>query len=110
MSCNKVEGAEVKGHERHRPRFGFFLVGIGVGAALSMLFAHKSGDETRREIAKKVFDAVENANEKVRQSRAHVKEYVDRRQQQVSEFLAAGRDAMGVPTAAGPKAPVTPVS
>ena len=106
MSCNKVEN-EGKSHERRRPRFGFFLVGIGVGAALSMLFAQRSGEETRKEIAKKVFDAVENANDKVWQSRAQVKDYIDRRQQQVSEFLAAGRDAMGVPVVAGPRAPVS---
>lgn len=107
MSCNKVEGAEVRGRERPRPRFGFFLVGIGVGAALSMLFVRKSGEETRKEIAKKVFDAVENANEKVWHSRAQVKEYMDRRQQRVSEFLAAGRDAMGVQVPAAPRAPVS---
>jgi len=106
MSCNKVE-SEVKGHERPRPRFGFFLVGIGVGAALSMLFAQRSGEETRKELAKKVFDAVENANDKVWHSRAQVKDYIDRRQQQVSEFLAVGRDAMGVRAAAAPKAPVS---
>jgi len=107
MSCNKVEGPETKAHEPRQPRFGFFLVGIGVGAALSMFFARKTGEETRKDIAKKVFDAVENANEKVWQGRAHVKEYIDRRQQQVSELLAAGRDAMGVTVAPAPKAPVS---
>jgi gas vesicle protein len=106
MSCNKVEAHEVKAHERRRPRFGYFLVGIGFGTAISMLFANRSGEENRKEIAKKVFDAVENANDKVWQSRAQVKEYMDRRQQQVSEFLAAGRDAMGVPTPPPTKAPV----
>ena len=106
MSCNKVESG-MKVHERHRPRFGFFLVGIGVGAALGMWFTKKSGEENRKDIAKKVFDAVEDANEKVWQSRAHVKEYIDRRQQQVSEFLAAGRDAMGVSAAAAPKVTVS---
>ena len=106
MSWNKVE-SQMKGHERPHPRFGFFLVAIGVGAALSMLFAQRSGEETRKGIAKKVFDAVENANDKVWHSRAQVKEYIDRRQQQVSEFLAARRDAMGVPAAAAPKGPVS---
>lgn len=106
MSCNKVEGAEMKGDEPRQPRLGLFLVGIGIGAALSMFLARKSGEEARKSIAKKVFDAVEDANEKVWRSRAQVKEYIDRRQQQVSEFLATGRDAMGVPTAAAPRPPL----
>ena len=107
MSCNKVEGAEVRGHGRRSSRFGFFLVGIGIGAGLSMLFVHKSGEETRKEIAKKVFDAVENANDKVRHSRARVKEHMDHRQQQVSELLAVGRDALGVQSSAAPRVPVS---
>lgn len=102
----KFEGHEAKAEERRGPRFAFFLVGVGIGAAASMFFAPKSGEETRKKIAGKVFDAVENANEKVWQSRAQVKEFLDRRQQQVSEFLVASRDAMGVPVAA-PKVPVS---
>lgn len=37
---------------------GKFLAGIGIGAGLGILFAPKSGEETRRELKKKIDDFV----------------------------------------------------
>jgi gas vesicle protein len=53
---------------------GYLAAGIGIGAALSMFFAPKSGEEAREWVATKCFDVIDAANEKVRQSRVHVKE------------------------------------
>jgi gas vesicle protein len=75
--------------------FGYLAAGLGIGAALSVFFAPKSGEETRKWIADKCLSAVDNANEKVRKSRVHVKEIMDRGQLQVSEAVAAGREAIG---------------
>jgi|ERR1700722_10900320 hypothetical protein len=71
--------------------------GLGIGAAVSILLAPKSGEETRRWIAGKCLDAVDTTNEKIRVSRGHVKEVLDRSQGQVSEAVAAGRVAIGKP-------------
>lgn len=70
---------------------GYLVVGVGIGAALSVLFAPKSGEETRKWVANKCFDAIDAANEKVRESRVHVKEIMDRGQLQVTEAVRAGR-------------------
>jgi gas vesicle protein len=79
----------------HRSTFGYLAAGLGIGAALSVFFAPKSGEETRKWIANKCLNAVDNANEKVRKSRVHVKEIMDRGQFQVSEAVAARREAIG---------------
>jgi gas vesicle protein len=74
---------------------GYLAAGIGIGAALSVFFAPKSGDETRKWVANKCFDAIDAANEKVRESRVHVKEIMDRGQHEISKAVAAGRESFG---------------
>jgi gas vesicle protein len=75
--------------------FGYLAAGLGIGAAFSIFLAPKSGEETRKWIAGKFLNAVDTANEKVRKSRVQVREIVDRGQIQVSEAVAAGREAIG---------------
>jgi gas vesicle protein len=79
---------------------GYLAIGLGIGAALSIILAPKSGEETRTWIANKCLNAVDAANEKVRKSRVHVKEIMDRGQVQVSEAVAAGREAIAKSTQA----------
>jgi len=77
--------------------FAFLAAGLGIGAAVSIFLAPKSGEETRKWIADKCLNAVDTANEKVRKSRVHVKEIMDRGQLQVTEAVAAGREAIANP-------------
>ena len=74
--------------------FVYLLAGLGIGAALSIFLAPRSGADTRQWIANKILDGVETANEKVRQTRRHVKDVVDQGQQTVSELVDAGREAV----------------
>ena len=83
----------------------YLAAGVGIGAALSMFLAPKSGEETRKWVANKCFDVIDAANERVRESRVHVKEIMDRGQQQVSQAVAAGRESFGKHKAA--ESPVT---
>ena len=73
----------------------YVTVGIAIGAAISILFAPKSGKENRKWIANKCFDGIEAANGKVWQSRVHVGEMLNRGQRQISEVVVAGREAVG---------------
>jgi gas vesicle protein len=70
---------------------GYLVAGIGIGAALSVCFAPKSGEETRKWVASKCFDAIDAANDRVWQSRLHVRGIMDRGQRQITEAVAAGR-------------------
>jgi gas vesicle protein len=81
----------------HGSTLGYLAAGLGIGAALSIFLAPKSGEETRKWIANKCLDAVDTANEKLRKSRMQVREIVDRGQVQVSEAVAASREAIGKP-------------
>ena len=81
--------------------FGYLAAGLGIGAALSIFLAPKSGEQTRKWIADKCLDAVESTNEKIRDSRANLKVVLDRGQNQVAEAVTAGREMLR-------KAKVTP--
>jgi len=50
-------------------KIAFGYLAARIGAAVSKICAPKSGDETRRWVANKCFDAIDAANEKVWQSR-----------------------------------------
>jgi gas vesicle protein len=76
------------------------VAGLGIGAAVSMLFAPKSGEETRKWVANKCFDAIDAAIEMVWQSRPHVRDIMSRGQQEISKAVAAGRESFGKDKAA----------
>jgi gas vesicle protein len=86
----------VVAHVGHHGRaFGYMVAGLGIGAALSFFFAPKSGEETRKWIANKCLNAVDTANEKVRETRTQAMEFMDRGQELVSAGVAARREAIG---------------
>ena len=72
----------------------YLVAGLGIGAALSIFLAPKSGAETRQWIADKCLDGLETANEKVRQTRIQVNDIMDQGQQKISEAVDAGREAV----------------
>lgn len=74
---------------------GYLAAGIGMGAVVTVLLAPMSGEEIRKWAADKCFDAIDATNKKVWESRAHLKEVMDRRQLQITEALAAGRKSFG---------------
>ncbi len=59
---------------------GWFLAGLGIGALAGVLYAPKSGSETRDELAAQARDAREKANQ-----------YVDRGQDQLNDYVEQGR-------------------
>lgn len=80
----------------------WFLAGLGVGALVGILYAPKSGRETRDEIAQtaresseylraKSRKAAEQVGTLVDRSKEHVGEYVDRGRAQWEEFVERGK-------------------
>ena len=89
---------QVEGQEERTQKpsaFAYLAAGVGIGAALRVFFAPKSGGEIRKWAANKCLDMIDAANEKVRQSRVHVKEIMDRGEQEISKAVAAGRESFG---------------
>jgi gas vesicle protein len=56
----------------------YFLVGLGVGALVGILFAPKSGDETREFLAKKADEGKDFAQRKARELRERADELIER--------------------------------
>jgi gas vesicle protein len=81
-------------------KVSYFLVGLGVGALLGILFAPKSGEETREYLRNKADEGRDYAQKKARELRARAedmvergKEFVDDQKEQLSAALDAGKDA-----------------
>jgi gas vesicle protein len=73
----------------------YLVAGLGIGAAVSLLLAPKSGADTRQWIANKCLDGLDTANKSVRHTRRQVKEMMDQGQEKISEAVEAGREAVG---------------
>ncbi len=78
---------------------GWFLAGLGIGALAGVLYAPKSGQETREELAAQARDAQEKANQYVAQSKDQLNEYVDKGRDfyekgrtQWSQYVDKGKD------------------
>ena len=75
--------------------FAYLMAGIGIGVAVSMILAPRSGTETRLRIANRVLNGIDTTNEKVRQTRLRVMDMMDHGQKKISEVVVAGREAVG---------------
>lgn len=81
-------------------KISYFLVGLGIGALVGVLFAPKPGDETREYLSKKAEEGKEYAQKKARELRERAEDLVERGKQAASKqkdsltaALDAGRDA-----------------
>jgi gas vesicle protein len=80
------------------PKGNYFLLGLGIGSLIGVLFAPKSGEETREYLAKKTREGNELARKKPRELRDRVEETIERGKEviaqtegQVATAIAAGR-------------------
>jgi gas vesicle protein len=77
-------------------KISFFLVGLGIGALVGILFAPKSGEETREFLAQKADEGREYAQRKAKELRERAEDLVERSKQVTSrqkESLSAAVDA-----------------
>jgi gas vesicle protein len=83
--------------------FGWFLAGLGIGALVGVLYAPKSGKETREDLRAGALEAKDRANDLYEQGRTQVgayaeqgrqvaSEYVDRSKQVASEYVDKGKE------------------
>ena len=80
--------------EKRSGGLGTFFVGLAIGAGLALLFAPRSGVETRQQLrrrAERMRDAAENA---VNEVTGHVQDTFEAARQRVEEKIDAARDAI----------------
>ncbi len=70
---------------------GWFLAGLGAGAILGILYAPKSGRETREDIAQGAREGTEYLRAKTRKAAENVTALVDKSKERVSEAVDRGR-------------------
>ena len=59
-------------------KVSYFIVGLGIGALVGILFAPKSGDETRELLSKKATEGREYAQKKARELRERAEDLIER--------------------------------
>jgi gas vesicle protein len=78
----------------------YFLVGLGVGALVGVLFAPKTGEETRELLSKKADEGRDYAQRKARELRERADEIIEkgkdvagRKKDSIAAAVEAGREA-----------------
>ena len=85
------------GHDRDNgdnisTKLTFFLVGAGIGAVLALLFAPKSGEELRNDIADATRKGIDRSRDAAQQLGAKATEYYDTGRAKVGEYYEATRE------------------
>jgi gas vesicle protein len=98
--------------DRDGSSFLWFLAGLGVGAVVGVLYAPRSGDETREVLRSKAQEGSDRVRQQARRAREQASDWVDRGgdvlNQQKERFRSAyeaGRQAYQETTAAGTEPP-----
>ena len=72
--------------------FGWFLAGLGVGALVGVLYAPKSGRETRDDLVAGAMDARGKAQDLYAQGSDVAGQYVDKGKEVASEYVDKGKE------------------
>jgi gas vesicle protein len=72
-----------------------FLLGLGVGVGIGMLFAPKSGQETREMIKNKAGEGTDYLKQRSADIKQSAGEWVDKGKQSASEWVDKGKEAIG---------------
>jgi gas vesicle protein len=72
----------------------WFLAGLGVGALVGILYAPKSGRQTREELLTGAREGTDYVRTRARQAAEEVSALVDKSKEQVGEYVERGREAV----------------
>jgi gas vesicle protein len=72
----------------------WFLAGLGVGALVGILYAPKSGRETRDDLLSGAQDSREYLRKRTRQAADEVSAMVDKSKERMNEYVERGREAV----------------
>ena len=103
--------------EKIASKVSHLLVGLSIGSLIGILFAPKSGKETRRYLTQKAQKASEYAQEKAREQKEHAedlikhgKEVITQKKQQIATAVEVGREAYQREKSNAPRLNGEPVS
>jgi gas vesicle protein len=70
----------------------WFLAGMGVGALIGVLYAPKSGRETREDLAQGAREGSEYLRARSRQAAEQMGQMVDKGKEQMNQYIGKGRE------------------
>jgi gas vesicle protein len=86
--------------DRDGSGFLWFLAGLGIGAAVGILYAPKAGEETRQQLRSAAEDLPDTMKERARQAREQAgswaekgRDYLNQQKDQIRSAYEAGRQA-----------------
>jgi gas vesicle protein len=86
--------------DRDGNSFLWFLAGLGIGAAVGILYAPKAGDELRQQLRDVAEEGRENVKQRARQAREQAgnwadkgRDYLSQQKEQIRSAYEAGRQA-----------------
>jgi gas vesicle protein len=98
--------------DRDGNSFVWFLAGLGIGAVVGVLYAPRSGDETREVLLSKAQEGGEQVRQRARKAREQAEDWMDRgrdavnqQKEQLRAAYEASRQAYREKTAAGAEPP-----
>jgi gas vesicle protein len=74
-----------------RSGFGYFLLGLGIGVAAGILWAPRSGEETRQLLADRAGDGADYIRTRAQDGTEYVKNQTDNMKQSASDLYDKGR-------------------
>ncbi len=77
-----------------RNGFGYFLLGLGIGVAAGLLWAPRSGEETRALIADKAGEGADYLRSRAQESSEFVKQRADDLKSSASDIYDRGRSTI----------------
>src|SRR6195952_848576 len=75
--------------------FGWFLAGLGIGALVGVLYAPKSGKETRDDLVAGALDARGKAQDLYAQGAEAAGQYVEKGKEVAGQYVDKGKEAAG---------------
>lgn len=74
--------------------FGYFLLGLGIGVAAGMLWAPRSGEETRALLADKAGESADYLKSRAQEGTEYVKQRTDDLKSSANDLLDKGRSTV----------------
>jgi gas vesicle protein len=76
--------------------FSWFLAGLGIGSLIGVLYAPKSGYETREELKAGALGKTEYVKQRAREVGSQAGDFVERGKGQVNEYVGKGKEYVDI--------------
>ena len=73
---------------------GYFIVGMGIGVAVGLLVAPRSGEETRKLLREKADEGADYVRTRTDEGREYLRRRSDEFREQATDFVEKGRDTI----------------